>query len=468
MAPFRRFATTGGPHEQALPSTGQWPSDHPCDRAGEAERAVDRHDLRSARPAGHARPDGARAGSSRSPGALLPAPRAGGRGVRCRPVRPRRGRRVRAGTQAESGGTEHRQAPGAGDGHRQADGRGVRRGAASLQASRGGHLPLLQGRGAAPRRAGGRGGGRAGVGQPRMVRTRPPVSKRAAEAEAGGEPPANAYTPPMLAKLFDFPAGDGAGQCVAVLAFNGEGTKGGYEPSALESYFTDTLKQAAPKLTDVVVQGPGNDPGDGSEAKRRHRRGAARPLHGRRSRAGGGRGGVLHRIHRRGVGERDQGGGGRHDQQAESDLLLVRQPRGRRTEGRMDRTGGEAGQRRLRTGRRPGDHDLLCLGRRRVGRRARHENPARRLPRLQPWVLGCGGIRLEADPATGDDHLGKGVERPRQERGRHGRRGEPPVRAPRVAGCRRRPRQRRQKRQNRTRRARRRQPRRSRNTDVGA
>ncbi len=104
-----------------------------------------------------------------------------------------------------------------------------------------------------------------GLDNRKMVRTRPHVSKRAAEAEAGGEPPANAYTPPMLAKLFDFPAGDGAGQCVAVLAFNGEGTKGGYEPSALEGYFTDTLKQAAPKLTDVVVQGPGNDPGDGSE-----------------------------------------------------------------------------------------------------------------------------------------------------------------------------------------------------------
>jgi kumamolisin len=105
-----------------------------------------------------------------------------------------------------------------------------------------------------------------GLDNRRMVRTRPHVSKRAAEAQAGSsEPPANAYTPPMLAKLFDFPTGDGAGQCVAVLAFNGEGTKGGYEASALEGYFTGTLKQPAPKITDVVVQGPGNDPGNGSE-----------------------------------------------------------------------------------------------------------------------------------------------------------------------------------------------------------
>ncbi len=105
-----------------------------------------------------------------------------------------------------------------------------------------------------------------GLDNRKMVRTRPHVSKRAAEAEAGSsEPPTNAYTPPMLAKLFDFPAGDGDGQCVAVLAFNGEGTKGGYEAGALESYFANTLKQATPKLTDVVVQGPGNDPGNGSE-----------------------------------------------------------------------------------------------------------------------------------------------------------------------------------------------------------
>ncbi len=103
-----------------------------------------------------------------------------------------------------------------------------------------------------------------GLDNRRMVRTRPHVSRRAAEPEAGGsEPLANAYTPPMLAKLFDFPAGDGAGQCVAVLAFNDESTKGGYDPSALEGYFTDTLKQAAPNITDVVVQGPGNQPGNG-------------------------------------------------------------------------------------------------------------------------------------------------------------------------------------------------------------
>ncbi len=106
-----------------------------------------------------------------------------------------------------------------------------------------------------------------GLDNRKMVRTRP---RRASEAEEGGQqPPTNAYTPPMLAKLFDFPAGDGAGQCVAVLAFNGQimstgqSALGGYKADELDSYFTDTLKQAAPAITDVVVQGPGNQPGNG-------------------------------------------------------------------------------------------------------------------------------------------------------------------------------------------------------------
>lgn len=166
-----------------------------------------------------------------------------------------------------------------------------------------------------------------GLDNRKMVRTRPRISKRA--SEAGQEPPANAYTPSVLAKLFDFPAGDGAGQCVAVLAFNGQimstgqSAKGGYRASALEGYFTNTLKQAAPKLTDVVVQGPGNQPGNGSEASDSTGEvlldlctvGGVVP---------GERGGVLHRVHRGGLGERDQGGGERHDEQAAGDLLLLR------------------------------------------------------------------------------------------------------------------------------------------------
>jgi kumamolisin len=105
-----------------------------------------------------------------------------------------------------------------------------------------------------------------GLDNRKMVRTRPLKSARVAEtAKADAQPPVNAYTPPMLAKLFDLPVGDGAGQCVAVFAFNEQSAKGGYKASELDKYFTEVLDLPTPTLTDVVVQGPGNQPGNGSE-----------------------------------------------------------------------------------------------------------------------------------------------------------------------------------------------------------
>jgi kumamolisin len=83
--------------------------------------------------------------------------------------------------------------------------------------------------------------------------------------------PANTYLPPTVATLFEFPpSADGSGECVAVFAFNGQvmstGTSvpGGYDASTLKKYFQTTLGQTAPDLVDVVVQGPGNQPGNGS------------------------------------------------------------------------------------------------------------------------------------------------------------------------------------------------------------
>ena len=95
-------------------------------------------------------------------------------------------------------------------------------------------------------------------------------ASRKPKARAGQFPP-DTYLPPQVAQLFDFPAAlDGTGECVAVFAFNGQvmstgqSTQGGYDATALGGYFTQTVGQAAPTLVDVVVQGPGNDPGDGS------------------------------------------------------------------------------------------------------------------------------------------------------------------------------------------------------------
>ena len=239
-----------------------------------------------------------------------------------------------------------------------------------------------------------------GLDNRRMVRTRPPVSKRAAEAEAGGEPPANAYTPPMLAKLFDFPAGDGAGQCVAVLAFNGEGMKGGYEASALESYFTDTLKQAAPKLTDVVVQGPGNDPGDGSEQSD-----ATGEVLLDLCTVGGVVPGADVAVY---FTEFTEEGWVNAIKAAVADTTNKPkviscsygnpedEPKGAWTEQAVKLVNGAFEQAAVQ------GITICCAS----GDEGSADEPDTKTPHVDfpassPWVLGCGGIRLEADPATG-------------------------------------------------------------------
>lgn len=81
--------------------------------------------------------------------------------------------------------------------------------------------------------------------------------------------PPNTYLPPTVAGLYDFPTQQATGQTVAVFAFNGPigngpSAAGGYETSVLQQYFTQQLGLALPTITDVTVQGPGNDPGDGT------------------------------------------------------------------------------------------------------------------------------------------------------------------------------------------------------------
>ncbi len=89
------------------------------------------------------------------------------------------------------------------------------------------------------------------------------------DAEEGGLPP-NTYLPPQVAEMYGFPASyDGTGETVAVFVFNGAigsgvSAPGGYQLSLLTEYFTNVLGMNPPTLTDVVVQGPGNQPGDGT------------------------------------------------------------------------------------------------------------------------------------------------------------------------------------------------------------
>jgi kumamolisin len=77
------------------------------------------------------------------------------------------------------------------------------------------------------------------------------------------------FFPPQVAGLYNYPTGtDGTGQNVAIFAFNGDGPggQGGYKLSALQTYFEKVLGQKTPEITDVVIQGPGNDPGPDTQA----------------------------------------------------------------------------------------------------------------------------------------------------------------------------------------------------------
>jgi kumamolisin len=76
------------------------------------------------------------------------------------------------------------------------------------------------------------------------------------------------FFPPEVARLYAYPSGtDGAGQNIAVFAFNGDGPHGygGYKADALGAYFT-MLGTGAPSIKDVVVSGRGNNPGPDTPA----------------------------------------------------------------------------------------------------------------------------------------------------------------------------------------------------------
>jgi kumamolisin len=108
------------------------------------------------------------------------------------------------------------------------------------------------------------------VGRPRRRRsTLRRVSLDSVKTEAGNPFPGS-FFPPQVARLYSYPANlDGAKQNIAIFAFNGAPSpdpRGGYSPAALRTYFEQVLGGKMPTITDVVVQGPGNDPGPDSQA----------------------------------------------------------------------------------------------------------------------------------------------------------------------------------------------------------
>lgn len=77
------------------------------------------------------------------------------------------------------------------------------------------------------------------------------------------------FFPRDVAQLYNYPDGfTGSGQNVAIFAFNGTtpDPRGGYKLPALKNYFEKVLGGKTPTIKNVVVQGPGNDPGPDTPA----------------------------------------------------------------------------------------------------------------------------------------------------------------------------------------------------------
>jgi len=69
-----------------------------------------------------------------------------------------------------------------------------------------------------------------------------------------GATQAVSYTPPQVAALYQFPDGDGSGQCIGLIELGG-----GYRPTDLTRYFAQ-LDIPAPKVVAVSVDGASNQP----------------------------------------------------------------------------------------------------------------------------------------------------------------------------------------------------------------
>ncbi|MDE2277890.1 MAG: S8/S53 family peptidase [Burkholderiales bacterium] len=89
-----------------------------------------------------------------------------------------------------------------------------------------------------------------------------PHFQRAAPAgERASRAAGSSFTPPQLARLYDFPAGlDGHGQCIALIELGG-----GYRPADLKAYFAG-LGLPVPAVHAVRVDGARNHPTNASSA----------------------------------------------------------------------------------------------------------------------------------------------------------------------------------------------------------
>lgn len=89
--------------------------------------------------------------------------------------------------------------------------------------------------------------------------TRPiarPHIRRLAEIVASPAAAATSFTPPQVARAYDYPQGNGAGQCIALIELGG-----GYQDSDIQTYFGQ-LGLTPPTVVAVPVDGGTNAPGD--------------------------------------------------------------------------------------------------------------------------------------------------------------------------------------------------------------
>lgn len=86
--------------------------------------------------------------------------------------------------------------------------------------------------------------------EPRFRMKTSPAGRRARPARAG----ATSFTPVQLAAIYDFPQGDGQGECIALIELGG-----GYRPQDLQTYFAG-LGLPLPAVTAVSVDQAANQP----------------------------------------------------------------------------------------------------------------------------------------------------------------------------------------------------------------
>jgi kumamolisin len=93
-------------------------------------------------------------------------------------------------------------------------------------------------------------------------RKRPPQAQKGAQARSVNKVPSTWFTPAELAKHYNYPAGDGTGQTVALLEFGG-----GYFPADLSKFCSLTNITPVPNVKTVSTDGTATDAHDGAEGE---------------------------------------------------------------------------------------------------------------------------------------------------------------------------------------------------------